>query len=154
MHRKILIIILLLFLTSCGYEAIHSKKNSATYDFSINEISFIGDRDINVKIKEILNNYTLTQKNKKFTLKITSKTEKVELAKDMSGNSTSFKKAITVNVEVFMENKLKNNLQIIESFNYNNNNDKFELKRYEKEITNNLAETVSEKLIFRLSNIQ
>ena len=78
----------------------------------------------------------------------------MELAKDMSGNSTSFKKAITVNVEVFMENKLKNNLQIIESFNYNNNNDKFELKRYEKEITNNLAETVSEKLIFRLSNIQ
>ena len=41
-----------------------------------------------------------------------------------------------------------------ESFNYNNNSDKFNLKKYEREIKNNLAETISDKLIFKLSNVQ
>ena len=154
MKKNFFILILFIFVSSCGYEAIHSKKNSSTYDFSIDKISFIGDRDVNLKIKRLLNNYTLTKKNKKFTLKIATKTEKTELAKNIKGNSTSFKKTITVNVEVFVENKLKNNIQILESFTYKNNNNKFELKGYEKEITNNLAETVSEKLVFKLSNIQ
>ena len=53
-----------------------------------------------------------------------------------------------------MDNKTKNNLRIVENFNYDNNNNKFSLKKYEKEIKNNLAEAVSEKLVFKLSNIQ
>ena len=53
-----------------------------------------------------------------------------------------------------MNNKLKNNFIITESFNYNNNSNKFNLKTYEKNIKNNLTETITEKLIFRLSNIK
>ena len=49
MFKRILIPILLLFLSSCGYEAIHSKKNFIYYDFSINNLTFIGDRIINIK---------------------------------------------------------------------------------------------------------
>ena len=43
---------------------------------------------------------------------------------------------------------------ILENFNYNNISNKFNLKRYEEEIKKNLAETASDKLIFKLSNIQ
>jgi len=53
-----------------------------------------------------------------------------------------------------MNNKFKSNLRIIESFNYNNISNKFDLKNYEDEIKNNLAETATEKIIFKLSNIQ
>ena len=53
-----------------------------------------------------------------------------------------------------MENKLKNNLQIVENFNYNNNDNKFNLKTYERQIRNNLANNATEKLIQKLSNIQ
>ena len=45
-------------------------------------------------------------------------------------------------------------LRIVEYFNYNNISNKFDLKRYEREIKINLAETVTDKLIFKLSNIQ
>jgi len=55
-HKKI-ILILLFLLSSCGYEAIHSKKNSINYSFSVSELSFIGDRTVNLKIKEKINNY-------------------------------------------------------------------------------------------------
>ena len=154
MLKKILIPILLLFLSSCGYEAIHSKKNSINYNFSLNELTFIGDRDVGLKIKEKINNYTLNKKDKNFSLEISSVKDKMVLAKDTAGDATSFRSTITVNIKVIMKNNFKNNLQFVESFNYNNDTNKFNLKKYEREIVNNLAETVAEKLIYKLSNIQ
>ena len=53
-----------------------------------------------------------------------------------------------------MNNKFKGNLKIKESFNYDNISNKFDLKNHEKEIKNNLAETATDKLIYKLSNIQ
>ena len=154
MLKKTFTLIILFFLSSCGYEAIHSKKNSGSYNFSISELSFIGDRDINLKIKEKLNNYTLNKNNKNFDLKISSSTDRAILVKNTSGNPTSFKSTIIINIEVLMENDLKNSLKIVEYFNYNNISNKFDLKKYEREIKINLAETAADKLIFKLSNIQ
>ena len=154
MLKKILIPILLLFLSSCGYEAIHSKKNSVNYNFSLDELTFVGDRDVSLKIKEKINNYTLIKKDKNFSLEISSAKDKVVLAKDTAGDATSFRSTITVNIKVIMKNNFKNNLRLVESFNYNNDTNKFNLKKYEKEIINNLAETIAEKLIYKLSNIQ
>ena len=154
MLKKILIPVLLLLLSSCGYEAIHSKKNSINYNFSLNELTFIGDRDVGLKIKEKINNYTLNKKDKNFSLEISSVKDKMVLAKDTAGDATSFRSTITVNIKVIMKNNFKNNLQFVESFNYNNDTNKFNLKKYEREIVNNLAETVAEKLIYKLSNIQ
>ena len=154
MLKKILILILLFFVTSCGYEAIHSNKNFLNYNFSISQLTFFGDRVANLKIKEKLNNYTLNKKNKNYALKISSYVEKKIIAKDFSGDPTSFKLTVIINVEVLMDNNFKNNLQITENFNYNNNSNKFDLKRYEVEIINNLTETATAKLVYKLSNIQ
>ena len=152
-HKKI-ILILLFLLSSCGYEAIHSKKNFINYSFSVSELSFIGDRTVNLKIKEKINNYTQSKKDKDFILRISSTSEKTILAKNTAGDATSFKNTISINVEVLMNNKIKSNLIILESFNYNNISNKFNLKKYEEEIKNNLAETATDKLVFKLSNIQ
>ena len=154
MFQKKIILILLLLLSSCGYEAVHSKKNSVNYNFSISELSFVGERTVNLKIKEKLNNYILRKKDKDFIVKISSTSEKIILSKNLAGDSTSFKNTISINVDVLMNNKFKNNFIILESFNYNNISNKFNLKKYEEEIKNNLAETASDKLIFKLSNIQ
>ena len=154
MQKKILLFVVLLFLPSCGYEAIYSKKNIMANNFSISEMSFVGDRKVSLKIKEKLNNYTIGNNNKKFAVKVSSTSEKIALAKNTAGNNTSFKNTVSINVEVLMNNNFKNNFMISESFIYKNASNKFNLKRYEKEIKSNLAETLSEKLIFRLSNIQ
>ena len=127
MLKKKIIIFLLLFLSSCGYEAIHSKKNAKNYEFSISKLSFSGDRDVNLKIKEILNNYTLNKKDKDFTLKISSTSEKKILAKNILGDATSFQKIIVLNIEVLENNKFKNNFTLSEKFTYNNNDNKFNL---------------------------
>ena len=154
MKKKIFTLLIFLFLSSCGYEAIYSKKNSIDYNFFISELNFVGDRDINLRIEKKLNNYKLKEKSKNFALKISSISTKIISAKNTAGDATSFKNTIATNIEVSLNGKPKNSITIVESFSYNNNSNKFNLKRYEKEIKNNLAETIAEKLIFRLSNIQ
>ena len=154
MEKKIFTFILLIFLSSCGYEAIYSVKNINNYNFSISKLSFIGDREINLKIKQKLNNYTQEIKDINFILIITSKSEKIILVKNAAGDSTNFKIETIVNIDVFNKEKLKSNFIITESFNYDNNSNKFELKNYEKEIKRNLADIITEKLIFKLANIK
>tara|TARA_B100000787_G_scaffold121266_1_gene91133 strand:+ start:43 stop:507 length:465 start_codon:yes stop_codon:yes gene_type:complete len=154
MLKKFFYLFLLLFLTSCGYEAMYSKKNTEYHDFSIKELTFTGERNINLRIKSKLNNYTLLEKDKKFILNISSSKEKVILAKNTAGNATSFRSIIKVDAQILIENKFLKDLQIIESFDYDNITNTFDLKNYEKEIINNLSEVASEKLISKLANIQ
>jgi len=153
MQKKIFLFFILLLLSSCGYEATHSKKNFKNYNFFIAKLNFEGERIINLKIKEKLNNYTLVEKDKKLILKISSTSEKITLAKDTSGSSTNFQSKITLKIEVLINNKFKNNFEIVEYFNYANNSNKFDLKKYEREIKSILAETATNKLIYKLSNI-
>ena len=154
MFQKKIIFLLLLLLSSCGYEAIYSKKNSSNYIFSISDLSFVGDKTINLTIKEKLSVFTQNKKDKDLVIKISSTSKKIVLSKNTAGDATSFKNAISINVDVLMNDKFKNNFVILEDFNYNNISNKFDLKRYEEEIKKNLAETASDKLIFKLSNIQ
>lgn len=153
MQKKIFTYLLLLLLSSCGYEAIYSQKNNINNNFFINELNLIGDRDINLKIKQKLNNYTLIEKDKNFTLKVSSTSEKTIVAKNISGDSTVFKITIIIDVEIIMKDNFTNNMQIVENFTYNNNLDKFDLKKYEREIKRNLAETATNNLISKLSSI-
>mgnify|MGYP001171651863 FL=1 len=153
LKRKIILLFLFL-LSSCGYEAIHSKKNSSNYIFSVSELSFVGEKIINQKIKQRLNNYTRNKKDKDFILRISSSSEKIILARNVAGDATSFKNTVSINIKVLMNNKFENNFIITESFNYNNISNKFNLKKYEEEIKNNLADAATDKLIFKLSNIQ
>jgi outer membrane lipopolysaccharide assembly protein LptE/RlpB len=154
MLKKILIPILLLFLTTCGYEAMYSQKNIANHSFSISEMVLDGENNINIRIKSKLNNYTLVEKDKQFILKIKSSMEKITLAKNIAGDATNYRSTLKLGVQVVLENNLVNNLEIIESFDYDSIENTFDLKRYEKEIQNTLANTAIDKLIFKLTNIQ
>ena len=156
MKEKIFTLLLFLFLSSCGYEATYSLKNRAIYAFSISDLRLTGDRQINIKTKQMLNSYSelKTQKEKSFVLKISSDSEKITTTKDASGDATKFKNEITLNVEVLMNGEYKSNFVITENFTYDNNSNTFELKNYEKQIKNNLTETAVNKIISKLGNIK
>ena len=159
MKKKIFTFLLFLFLSSCGYEATYSLKNRAIYAFSISELQLAGDRQINIKTKQMFNVYSNTIKlnqgiEKIFALKISSNSEKITTTKDTSGDATKFKNEITLSVEVLMNGEYKSNFVITENFTYDNNSNTFELKNYEKQIKNNLTETAVSKIISKLSNIK
>ena len=154
MKKKIFTFFLFLFLSSCGYEATYSLKNRSIYAFSISELVLTGDRQINLKIKQLLNPYTnpKIEEEKKFILNISSSSEKIITTKDAAGDAVKFKNEITVKVQVLLDGKNAKNLVIIEDFIYDNNPDTFELKTYENQIKNNLAEAAVNKILFKLVN--
>ena len=154
MKKKIFTFLLFLFLSSCGYEATYSLKNRAIYAFSISELVLTGDRQINLKIKQLLNPYSNPKiaEEKNFVLNISSSSEKIITTKDAAGDAVKFKNEITVKVQVFLDGKNMSNLVIIEDFEYDNNSNTFDLKTYENQIKNNLAEAAVDKILFRLVN--
>jgi outer membrane lipopolysaccharide assembly protein LptE/RlpB len=154
MLQKNILIILILLTTSCGYEAIYAKKNSVNYDFSISSINFEGDRNVNLRIKQELNNYMLIKKNREFNLDIKTVEEKIILAKDTAGDATNFQNTVNVNIKVFIGNKLLKNIEIEKNFKYKNITNKYDLGNYVRELKTNLAETIAEELVIKLSNIQ
>ena len=154
MKKKIFAFLLFLFLSSCGYEATYSLKNRSIYAFSISELVLSGDRQINLKIKQLLNPYTnpKIEEERKFILNISSNSEKIITTKDAAGDAVKFKNEITVRVQVLLDGKNATNLVIIEDFIYDNNSDTFELRTYENQIKNNLAEAAVNKILFKLVN--
>ena len=52
-----------------------------------------------------------------------------------------------------MRDNFKNNFRFIENFKYANTKNKLDLKKYENDIKNNLAETITYKLVYKLSSI-
>jgi hypothetical protein len=154
MKKKIFTFLLFIFLSSCGYEATYSLKNRAIYAFSISELVLTGDRQINLKIKQLLNPYSNPKiaEEKKFVLNISSSSEKIITTKDAAGDAVKFKNEITVKVQVFLDGKNMSNLVIIEDFEYDNNSNTSELRTYENQIKNNLAEAAVDKILFRLAN--
>ena len=142
---------LILFLNGCNYQPIYSSKN---VKFSIGKFQSSGDNKINkllIKKLEIYKNDNLD--TKKYNLKIDSKINKNISAKDKKGNPTTFTLKIAFKIEI--ENSLgeKKLTEFEEYTTYENNDNKFELKKYENSIKRNMIESINENIILYLQNL-
>ena len=152
MIKKIaLATLFVLFLNGCNYQPIYSSKN---VNFSIVKFESSGDNKINkllIKKLEIYKNDNLD--TKKYNLKIDSKINKNISAKDKKGNPTTFTLKIAFKIEI--ENSLgeKKLTEFEEYTTYENNDNKFELKKYENSIKRNMIESINENIILYLQNL-
>ena len=158
MKKKIFTFLLFLFLSSCGYEAISSLKNRVNYAFQISKLELSGDRQVNLKMKQILSTYSnpnITIENRKiFELKISSDSEKITTTKNASGDATKFKNEITLKVQVSMDGKIISNFSVTEKFIYDNNSNTSELRTEESRIKNNLTEAAVDKITAKLALVK
>ena len=84
-----------------------------------------------------------------------SKKKKEIVSKNNSGNATSYKISIDINVSIVdpvNNEKIIRSKTFSSSFTYNNNENKFQLSQDEKNIVNNLTESISKKIVFYLSS--
>ena len=154
--KKIITTLSFLLLLSCGYEPIHSKKkNNNTYKFSINTINYIGDSEANKilknKLKKILDN---EKKTIELNLNIDSRIEKVITSKNKKGDPLGFLIKIIINLEVYEGEILKNKRNFEEKFEYDNKSNKFDLRKYEKNIKENLISKISYEIIRYLNSLK
>ena len=152
MIKKIaLTALFVLFLNGCNYQPIYSSKD---VKFSISEFQSSGDNKINkllIKKLEIYKNDSLD--TAKYNLNIVSEINKSISAKDKKGNPTTFTLKIAFEIEV--ENSLgEKKLKVFEEYtSYENNNNKFKLKKYEDSIKRNMIESINENIVLYLQNL-
>ena len=144
------ILILLFFLSGCGYSPIFSKKNT---NFSIYELKSSGNSKLNKVINSKLNNYKGSENPKKFSLIIETYLNKEIASKDKKGNPKSFRINLISNILIKDSNDIIKNKSFSKSVDYNNQSNKSDLKKYENETSKNLAEKISDEIINYLQSI-
>ena len=151
--KKILILLQLLLtmtLANCGgYKSIYSSK---THDFNIVSIEVDENNEISSKIKNSLKLFSNLDSNKKIIIKISSKETITITSKDSKGDPKTYAMTINLNLEIDQNGTKRNNI-FTESFGYNNKVNKFDLKKYERNIQNNLTEKILENITLYLSTI-
>jgi len=149
--KKIIIIISFLLLLSCGYKPIFSSGKA---NFSITEIKLFGDIKIGSKIKKNLNIYKNAENKSIFySLEINSDQKKNVVSKDAKGDPKIFEIQVLIDLTILENNKVKNKKNFKESFTYNNSTNKFDLKRYEENIEDNLIKKIITKMTLYLYSI-
>ena len=144
------LLIILFFISGCGYSPIFSNKNS---NFSIYELSSSGNSKLNKIISSKLKIYKNSDGFKKFSIGLETSLNKKIASKDSKGNPKTFRLSIESKVSIRdTEGNIKNK-SFSKTVDYNNKNNKSELKKYENETSRNLAEKVSEEIIIYLQSI-
>jgi len=74
-------------------------------------------------------------------------------SKDSKGNPKTYRINLKSNIVILDSKGNENNKLFIKSIDYNNKNNKSELKKLENETSKNLAEKIAEELIIYLQSI-
>ena len=142
---KIIFISLIFLLANCGFSPIYVKNTNN--NFSIENVIYNGDRELNNFLKTNLNQYKNEEANKKVSIEVTSKYEKIILTKNTVGKVTNYK--LTAKV-TFLIKSTDRKINIIEERIINTMDDKFEEARKEKAIKQSFASSISKKLTSEL----
>ncbi len=149
---KIFTIFLMLGLISCSYKPIFLEEN---YNFKINEIILIGEKNINRAIKNKLSLIKDTEDNDKiiFNIRINSLLKKETISSNSKGDPVKFEMIVLVKYELRENGKLVLDREIQKSNIYDNESDKFKLEQNERIILENLAEKISDIIITSIINL-
>jgi hypothetical protein len=150
MKKIITILLTFLFLTSCGYTPMYSKKN---FDFKLKDITIPKSDRLNSKVQKRLLNFSNQESQKVISLKVAAQRKINVLTKNSKGDPSRYEMIIDVKLDAAYGQSQNISQYFQERFNYNANSNKFELKQYEKEIENLLIEKNIEKIIGYLSRL-
>ena len=128
---------LFLFFLSCGYTPIFSKRD---VNFSIENIKFLGNKDVKKKINQALSIYkNKPGKTKQISLVITNLKNITIVSKNSKGEAQTNKISVDVNVKIILaENRI-----VDKNFSKSSVYDIIDRKSEQKLIENKLIEDLS-----------
>tara|TARA_B100000767_G_scaffold269525_1_gene291517 strand:+ start:2433 stop:2885 length:453 start_codon:yes stop_codon:yes gene_type:complete len=143
--------ILLLFISSCGYQPIYLNKTLKSFEFK--KIIFDGDNYINKKIISILSIKEDNEADNKNELFISSSFEIKEVSKDSKGQVKFYKSIMAVNIEIKKTNNENiQNKNFVKEFTYNNKKNKFDLVEYQGSIKDDLIDEIISDIVIYLNS--
>jgi len=146
-----ILLILLLFLSSCGYQPIYLNKNLENIKYS--KINLIGDGDIN---KKIINTIPVSEngENENLNQLFISSSYKIEPAsKSSKGLINSFRTIVDVSLKIEnSNNNVIQNKNFVKQFIYNKKQNNFELIEYQNSIKDDLVDIIISEIIIFLNS--
>ena len=142
--RNLKLIILLLFLSSCGYSSIY--KNQKSLDFQLNIVGTEGDYEMNNLISNEIKLNSNKDSQNIYDINIDTDYKKDILTKNSSGVITDYNLSVVSVFSINLKNKNKT-FKFEENINIKSQSDIFEQNTYEKNIKRNFASSIREKLI-------
>ena len=151
--KFIFVPLIILIISGCGYTPQYSSKNFTNFIIVIEKYN--GPNEFNNQINTQLKRYeknTKAENIKIFKLEYNSNVDKNTTSKDITGNSTEYQLLAKIDFII------KNEVEIIEftlkeSFKYDKISDLVAENEYEKTILKNMANSLVNKLIFKLNRL-
>ena len=150
--KNLFALLFLLIFSSCGYNPI-LKNTSNSNDFKINIIKMQGDEEINYIIKKQLELQSDENSKKIYDISLETNYTEIVLSKDTSGAITNYQLVVNSIFRVNFKNQTID-FNFSESLKMKNISDSLEKLSYEKNIKNNFASSLADKLIIRIINIK
>ena len=153
MIKKLFLVIFIFFLTNCGYEPLYTNKNNSLIEF--NSINTAGDEKINKRIISLIRINKKQNNSSLYSLLIDSNKKREILARDTSGDVTSYKLSLKVTLSIIdsiNKEKVIKSKEFNSSYTYKNAENKFQLSQDEKNIIDNLIESSVRKIIIFLNS--
>ena len=145
LKKNIILFSLILVLSSCGFTPVYVKKNGL--QFSIEQVNYSGDRELNNFLKINLNRYKNEKIDNKILIDANSTYKKIILSKDGAGEVTNYQLVTEV---IFLIKSTNRTIKISENKIIKSIEDKFEEIKYERSIKQSFASSISNKLISEL----
>ena len=139
---KKIFILLLLIITSCGYQPIY-KIDQNINTLKIKEIELTGDKTLSEKISKELSIEIIKNNESLNKLDIDSQKNVAETSKNSKGQVTSYRTTISTIISIIDgDGNLVRKKNVSKQFSYNVLTNKFKLKEYQEEIENNLINQI------------
>ena len=148
--KKIFFFCFLILIHSCtNYTPIFTSNQN---NFYIEKIEISNDSKLIRKIIKNLKPYSVENGKQKVLLKLDLNRQENVVMKDAKGDPATYEIKLTLKVDIVTEKDTKK-LNFNESFSFNNQSNKFELKQYQKNAETTLINKIFENLIMELRSI-
>tara|TARA_Y100001980_G_C14300726_1_gene128336 strand:- start:109 stop:561 length:453 start_codon:yes stop_codon:yes gene_type:complete len=149
--KKIFLISIILFLNGCGYTPLYSSKDSNYKVISLN-------KNVNNSLTNYVENsiQVISNENakKSFNINFDYNENIIVILKNSKGDPTKNRINVVIDLSLLDSNEnLITSKQFSESFEYNIDDNKFNLKQYEKNIKFNLIEDITQQILVFLANV-
>ena len=151
MNKKLILIIVFIFLSQCGYSPVYKANTKSNVNIILADLK--GDKDFNNKLNSKLRKYYNIDSENSFTISVNSKIEKNTITKNSKGKITNYELIATTTFKIVYKNE-ENNLILRENLKILNKDDSFEEKKYEDAAKNTFASSMIERLIIKLNTLK
>ena len=150
--KKTLLVIFILLLNSYGFTRIYSTKDS---NFKVNSLRSNISNNLTNYIQNSITVFSNEESKKNFNIIFNFSEDITVILKDSKGDPSKNRLIITVDLSVLNASQnLIASKKFTESFEYNIDDNKFNLKQYEKNIKFSLVEQITQQILNFLANLK